>query len=101
LRRPNVTGQIGLTKALPPGPIDHQGTTCTPTLSYRAEGRQLVADDDEPQVVERIRVLRAGGRPLREIDDILTVERFKSKRSTRSHVGSLRLIVNRLELPAE
>jgi hypothetical protein len=69
-----------------------------PPLGYRAEGHQLVAEDDEQMVAERIRVLRAGSRSLREVADMLTGEGFKPKRSTRWQVGSLRLIVDRLEL---
>jgi DNA invertase Pin-like site-specific DNA recombinase len=72
-----------------------------PPLGYRAEGRQLVADDHEQRVVERIRALRAEGRSLRQIADTLTAEGFKPKRSTTWHPGSLRLIVNRSELAAE
>jgi DNA invertase Pin-like site-specific DNA recombinase len=68
-----------------------------PPLGYRAEGRQLVADIDEQQVIDRIRTLRAEGRSLREIAETLTEERFKPKRATVWHPGSLRLIVNRLE----
>jgi DNA invertase Pin-like site-specific DNA recombinase len=45
-----------------------------PPLGYRAEGRQLVADNYEQQVVERIRALRAEGRSLRQIADVLTAE---------------------------
>jgi DNA invertase Pin-like site-specific DNA recombinase len=68
-----------------------------PPLGFRAEGRQLVADNSEQQVVERIRVLRAEGRSLRQIAETLTEEGFKPKRSETWHPGSLRLIVNRLE----
>jgi DNA invertase Pin-like site-specific DNA recombinase len=68
-----------------------------PPLGYRAEGRQLVADDDEQQVVERIQGLRAEGRSLRQIAAMLTAEGFKPKRSNRWHPGSLRLIVNRID----
>jgi DNA invertase Pin-like site-specific DNA recombinase len=70
-----------------------------PPLGFRAEGRQLVADDDEQRVVERIRVLRAEGRSLRQIAEALTEEGFKPKRSTIWHPGSVRLIVNRIERP--
>jgi hypothetical protein len=72
-----------------------------PPLGSRAEGRQLVADSNEQQVVDRIRVLRAEGRSLREIAETLTAEGFKPKRSTTWHPGSLSLIINRLELSAE
>jgi hypothetical protein len=72
-----------------------------PPLGYRAKGRQLVADDDEQQVVERIRVLRAEGRSLRQIAETLAAEGFERKRSATWHPGSLRLIINRLELPSE
>jgi DNA invertase Pin-like site-specific DNA recombinase len=72
-----------------------------PPLGYRAEGRQLVTDDHERQVVERIRELRAEGRSLRQIAEVLTAEGFKPKRSTTWHPGSLRLIINRLELGGE
>jgi DNA invertase Pin-like site-specific DNA recombinase len=68
-----------------------------PPLGYRAEGRQLVADQDEQQVIERIRVLRAAGRSLRQIADVLNAEGFRPKRSTTWHPGSLSLIINRLE----
>jgi hypothetical protein len=48
-------------------------------LGFRAEGRQLVAD--EQQVVERIRQL-AEGRSLREIADILTAEGYSPSART-------------------
>jgi DNA invertase Pin-like site-specific DNA recombinase len=72
-----------------------------PPLGYRAEGRQLVADEEEQRVIERIRTLRAEGRSLRQIAEALTAEGFRPKRSTTWHPASLRLIVNRMELPAE
>jgi DNA invertase Pin-like site-specific DNA recombinase len=67
-----------------------------PPLGYRAEGRQLVEDADEQAVVDRIRVLRADGRSLREIGAMLRAEGFRPKRSSTWHPGSLRLIVNRM-----
>jgi DNA invertase Pin-like site-specific DNA recombinase len=69
----------------------------SPPLGYRAEGRQLVADNDEQRVVKRIRALRAQGRSLRQIADTLTAEGFKPKRSATWHPESLRRIVGRLE----
>jgi DNA invertase Pin-like site-specific DNA recombinase len=68
-----------------------------PPLGYRAVGRELVADDDEQEVLDRIRALRAEGRSLREIGTMLTAEGLRPKRSDSWRPGSLALIVRRLE----
>jgi DNA invertase Pin-like site-specific DNA recombinase len=72
-----------------------------PPFGYRAEARQLVEDAGEQAVVARIRVLRGEGRSLREIAATLSAEGYRPKRSSTWHPGSLRLIVNRLEVNSE
>lgn len=67
-----------------------------PPLGYRSEGRQLVADQAEQAVLNRISELRGEGRSLRDIAATLTAEGYKPKRSDTWHPGSLRLVVNRL-----
>jgi DNA invertase Pin-like site-specific DNA recombinase len=67
-----------------------------PHYGVRAEGGTLVEDPDEAAAVERIRVLRAHGKSLREIAATLTEEGYRPKRSERWHPESLRRIVARL-----
>ena len=68
----------------------------SPHYGTRAEGGELVVDDDEAVAVDRIRHLRAEGRSLREIAEVLTAEGLRPKRSARWHPESLRRIVSRL-----
>jgi DNA invertase Pin-like site-specific DNA recombinase len=69
----------------------------SPGYGYRAERKSLVGDQSEQAGLGRIRELRAEGRSLREIGEILTVEGHRPKRSDRWHPESLRRIVSRLE----
>jgi DNA invertase Pin-like site-specific DNA recombinase len=68
----------------------------SPHYGYRAEGKQLVADEDEQAALARIRELRGDGRSLREIAGVLEAEGFRPKRSQRWHPESLRRIVARI-----
>jgi DNA invertase Pin-like site-specific DNA recombinase len=70
-----------------------------PPFGYRAEGRELVPDDEEQAILARIRELRGEGASLRQIAATLTAEGFRPKRSRSGtwHPGSLALIVDRLE----
>lgn len=69
----------------------------TPPFGYRAEGRELVPDDEEQAVLSRIRELRGAGASLRAICSTLTAEGFQPKRSRTWHPGSLALVVKRLD----
>ena len=51
-----------------------------PSLGYRAEGRALVADEEEQAVVARIAALRAQGLSLRAICAALEADGLRSKR---------------------
>lgn len=66
-------------------------------FGYRAEGRELVTDDDEQAVLARIRDLRGEGASLRQIAATLTVDGYRPKRSRTWHPGSLALILDRLD----
>ena len=68
----------------------------SPSLGYRAEGKELVADEGEQAALERIRQLHGAGASLREIAATLTAEGHKPKRSDRWHPESLRRIVARI-----
>lgn len=67
----------------------------SPALGYRAEGRELVADEREQAALERIRQLHGEGRSLREIAATLTAEGYKPKRSDRWHPETLKRIIAR------
>jgi DNA invertase Pin-like site-specific DNA recombinase len=56
-----------------------------PPYGWRAEGGELVADDDEQAVLERIRVMRVEGASLRDIAGVLNAEGVPSKRGGRWH----------------
>jgi DNA invertase Pin-like site-specific DNA recombinase len=75
--------------------------TGSPPLGYKAVGRELVADDDEQKVLDRIRTLQSEGRSLREIGAALTGEGLQPKRGGTWQPGSLALIVRRLEATRE
>ena len=72
----------------------------SPSLGYRAEGRELVEDADEQATLERIQQLAGEGKSLREMAATLTVEGHKPKRSDRWHPNTLARILGRLEVPA-
>jgi len=76
---------------------EHGGYACgAPGLGSRAESGELVTDAAEAATVDRIRVLRAEGRSLREIAATLTAEGHATKRGGRWHPETLRLVVRRL-----
>lgn len=66
------------------------------TYGYRAENRELVADDSEQAALARIAELHSEGRSLREIIAVLDSEGIRPKRSDRWHPESLARIVRRL-----
>jgi DNA invertase Pin-like site-specific DNA recombinase len=68
-----------------------------PPFGMRARERALIADDDEQRALERIRELRAGGKSLRQIADVLESEGVRAKRGGRWTVGALGRIAKRLE----
>ena len=68
----------------------------SPRYGTRAEGKQLVVDQDEAATVKRIRQLHAAGKSLREIAATLTAEGHRPKRAERWHPQSLARIVARL-----
>jgi DNA invertase Pin-like site-specific DNA recombinase len=69
----------------------------SPALGWRAEGRELVADDREQSTVARIAELHRGGASLREIAAALEAEGHRPKRSARWHPETIKRIVGRLE----
>lgn len=69
----------------------------SPPIGYRAEGGELVADENEQAALQRIRELRIEGRSYREMAATLTEEGHRPKRSDRWHVESLRRIVARMD----
>lgn len=72
-------------------------------FGYRAEGRELVPDEEEQAALSRIRELHGAGSSLRQIAGALTAEGFRPKRSRSGtwHPGSLALIVDRLDSSRE
>jgi DNA invertase Pin-like site-specific DNA recombinase len=69
-----------------------------PPLGYRAEGRQLVRDDEEQVTLARIAALRASGASLRAICAVLSAEGRTTKRGgTGWYPETLRLIIDRLD----
>jgi DNA invertase Pin-like site-specific DNA recombinase len=68
----------------------------SPALGQRAEGGDLVVDDDEARALDRIRELHAQGHSLRSMAAILAAEGHRPKRSDRWHPQSLARVVARL-----
>ncbi|MDH3426265.1 MAG: recombinase family protein, partial [Acidimicrobiia bacterium] len=67
-----------------------------PPLGYRAQGGELVENDDEMLVVERIRELGAEGKSLRDIAKVLTGEGLRTKRSERWHPYTVKRVLDRV-----
>lgn len=67
-----------------------------PPLGYRAQGGELVENDDEMLVVERIRELGAEGKSLRDIAKVLTGEGLRPKRSERWHPYTVKRVLDRV-----
>lgn len=72
----------------------------SPPLGWRAQDGELVADEGEQEVLERIAEMHQDGFSLRAIADALTLEGYRPKRSDRWHPESLRRVVARLEVKA-
>ena len=53
----------------------------SPPYGTRAEDGSLVADDDESELVERVRALRTSGASYRSICDTLAVEGYRPRRA--------------------
>jgi DNA invertase Pin-like site-specific DNA recombinase len=68
-----------------------------PPFGFRAEGGELVADDDEARTLVRIAELRSSGASLRVIADTLNAEGLRPKRSGRWHSETVRRAVARIE----
>lgn len=69
----------------------------SPAYGYRADNRELVADDDEQAALARIGALHEAGKSLREIIAVLDAEGHRPKRGGRWHPESLARIVRRLD----
>ncbi len=67
----------------------------SPPLGYRAEGRELVPDEDEQRAVARIRELHGEGLSLREIAATLDAEGVRPKRAARWSAEAVRRVLNR------
>lgn len=71
-----------------------------PPFGYRAEGRVPVVDPDEAATIARIQELRAEGRSLRQIADVLTAERRRTKRGgTVWHPPTVARVLERADVP--
>lgn len=66
-----------------------------PPLGMRTEGRNLVVDEEEAAVVERIRELRASGASFRGVVDVLTEEGWKTKRGGQWYPSTVKNVVDR------
>lgn len=66
-----------------------------PALGFRAENRELVADDSEQAALQRIYDLRDTGMSLRQIASCLADEKLSPKKSDRWHPESIRQILAR------
>lgn len=66
-----------------------------PPIGYKADGRRLVKDRRERQVVERIMELHRDGRSLRQIALAVTDEGLRPKRSTTWHPATIARVIER------
>jgi DNA invertase Pin-like site-specific DNA recombinase len=66
-----------------------------PPLGWRAEGGELVEDEDEQAVRARILTLRAEGKSLREIGKGLDAEGLRPKRGGAWHPEKVRAVLRR------
>lgn len=66
-----------------------------PPLGYRAEGRELVPDEDEQRAVARIGELHREGLSLREIGATLDAEGIRPKRAARWSPEGVRRVLRR------
>jgi len=68
----------------------------SPAFGTRAEGRQLVTDEREAAVTERIRALRGAGKSLREIAADLNSAGLPPKRGGAWHPGTVGRVLARM-----
>ena len=68
-----------------------------PPLGHRAEGRELVPDEQEQRTVARIAELRANDLSLRNIARTLTAEGYTPKRAQVWHPNTIARILGRLD----
>lgn len=73
----------------------------SPPFGWRAEGKELVADEHEQATLARARELRDDGRSLRQIIEVLHDEGRLAKRGGRWHPRTLNAVLGRSEVVAK
>jgi DNA invertase Pin-like site-specific DNA recombinase len=68
-----------------------------PPYGFRAEGKELIPDEQETKILARMKELRKEGASLRTIAATLESEGLRPRAAERWHAGSLSRLISRLE----
>ena len=67
----------------------------SPPYGWRAVGKELVPDDAEQTVINRVRTMRGQGKSLHEAADALNADRFPPRRGERWHPQTVQRALDR------